>query len=62
MNQLNIANATQNQFAQEWFGKAKNVFFPSGWMGFKPFFSGYQGTREQVTARLAVPDTFNCLP
>jgi len=62
MNQLNIASEAQNQFAHEWSGKAKSFFFPPGWLGFKKFFSGYQGTREQVTARLARPDSFICLP
>ena len=61
MNQLNIASAAQNQFAIERSGKAKSFFFPSGWMGFKQFFLGYQGTREQVTARLAQPDAYICL-
>jgi len=62
MNHLNIASEVQNQFVQEWPGKAKSFFFPLGWMGFKMFFSGYQGTREEVNARLARPDSFICLP
>lgn len=57
-----IASEAQNQCAQEWSGKVKSFFFPPGWMGFKKFFLGYQGTKEDVKAFFAKPDSFISLP